>query len=50
MQARISNPVRIVPDALQALLALGALAKKGGVPPPTHLPAGEPESWLWCMR
>jgi len=30
MQARISNPALIVPDAIQALLALGACAKKGG--------------------
>jgi len=28
----MSNPARIVPDAMQALLALGASAEKGGVP------------------
>jgi AhpD family alkylhydroperoxidase len=32
MQARMNNPVFIVPDAMQALLALGTSTKKGGVP------------------
>src|SRR4029077_3623208 len=32
MQARMSNPVMIVPDAMKALQALGASAEKGGVP------------------
>ena len=32
MQARMSNPVIIVPDAMKALQALGASAGKGGVP------------------
>ena len=32
MQPRIGNPALIVPDAIRALLALGACAKKGGVP------------------
>src|SRR5436190_22824545 len=32
MHARMSNPAMIVPDAMQALLALGASAEKGGVP------------------
>src|SRR5712671_4081392 len=32
MEARMSNPVMIIPDAMKALLALGASAKKGGVP------------------
>src|SRR2546423_12940379 len=32
MQARMSSPAMIVPDAMQALLALGASAEKGGVP------------------
>jgi len=35
MQARMSNPVMIVPDAMKALQALGASAEKGGVPPGT---------------
>ena len=32
MHARMSNPAMIVPDAMQALLALGVSAEKGGVP------------------
>ena len=31
MQARSNNPAMIFPEAMQALLALGAAAKKGGV-------------------
>jgi AhpD family alkylhydroperoxidase len=32
MQARMKNPAMVVPDVMQTLLALGASAKKGGVP------------------
>ena len=32
MQARMSSPVMIVPEAMQAMLALSAAAKKGGLP------------------
>jgi AhpD family alkylhydroperoxidase len=32
MQARMSNPVMIVPDAMQAMLALATCTGKGGVP------------------
>jgi AhpD family alkylhydroperoxidase len=32
MQARMSNPAMIVPEAMKALQALGAAAEKGGVP------------------
>ena len=32
MQAQMSNPAMIVPDAMQALRALGTSAEKGGVP------------------
>jgi AhpD family alkylhydroperoxidase len=32
MQARMNNPVVIVPDAMKALFALHESAKKGGVP------------------
>ena len=32
MQARMKNPVFIVPGALQAVMALGEVAKKSGVP------------------
>ena len=35
MQGRMNNPVTIVPDALQALLALSKSTKTGGVPPRT---------------
>lgn len=35
MQARMKNPAMIVPEALQALMALGKSTKKGGVPPRT---------------
>jgi AhpD family alkylhydroperoxidase len=36
MQARMSNPVQILPDALSALLALSRAAGTGTVPPVTH--------------
>jgi len=32
MQARMKNPAFVVPEAMPALYALGAAAKKGGVP------------------
>jgi AhpD family alkylhydroperoxidase len=32
MQARMKHPAMVVPDVMQNLLALGASAKKGGVP------------------
>ena len=32
MQARMNNPAMIVPDAMQALQALGKSAEQGGVP------------------
>jgi AhpD family alkylhydroperoxidase len=32
MQARMKNPAMIVPDALQALMALGKSVEKGGAP------------------
>jgi AhpD family alkylhydroperoxidase len=35
MQARMTNPAFIVPDALKALMALGTAAAKGGVPAKT---------------
>lgn len=35
MHARMNNPVMIVPDALQALQALGQAIQQGGVPPTT---------------
>ena len=36
MQARMSNPAMIVPEAMQALLALGKATEKGGVPSRTR--------------
>ena len=45
MQARMSNPVMIFPDAMKALRALGVSAEKGGVPERTlqlvHLRASQ---------
>ena len=32
LQARMKNPVMVVPDLMQSLLSLGAVAKKGSVP------------------
>jgi AhpD family alkylhydroperoxidase len=36
MQARMNSPVMIVPEAMQALLALAKAAEKGGVPARTR--------------
>jgi AhpD family alkylhydroperoxidase len=36
MDARMSNPVMVVPEALRALQALGAATLDGGVPLSTH--------------
>lgn len=33
MQARITNPVVTIPGAMQAAMALGEAAKRGGLPP-----------------
>ena len=35
LQARMSNPIFVVPDAMQALQALGQAIQNGGVPPKT---------------
>jgi AhpD family alkylhydroperoxidase len=35
MESRIKNPALIIPEAMQALLALNAATEKGGVPPVT---------------
>src|SRR5262249_11159739 len=32
MQARMKNPAMLLPEAMQTLQALGAVAQKGGVP------------------
>jgi AhpD family alkylhydroperoxidase len=48
----MKNPVMIVPEALQALLALAAVSKKGGVPPTTlvlvHLRASQINGCALC--
>ena len=53
MQPRMKNPAMIVPDAMQALLALGASAAKGGVPPWTlglvHLRASQINGCSLCV-
>src|SRR6266481_1038887 len=35
MQARMTNPIIAVPDAMKALMAVGVSAQKGGVPKKT---------------
>ncbi|HMI86325.1 MAG TPA: carboxymuconolactone decarboxylase family protein [Polyangiaceae bacterium] len=53
MQARMKNPVVIVPEAMRALYALGGAAKKGGVPPRTllliHLRASQINGCSYCV-
>jgi AhpD family alkylhydroperoxidase len=53
MQARMKNPAMIVPDAMQALLALGQAAEKGGVPSRTlglvHLRASQINGCSLCV-
>ena len=53
MQARMSNPAMIVPDAMQALLALGASSEKCGVPSSTlglvHLRASQINGCSLCV-
>lgn len=45
MKARMNNPVMVIPEALQALLAVGEAAKKGALPRQTaflvHLRASQ---------
>jgi AhpD family alkylhydroperoxidase len=36
MQARMTNPVKVLPDAMKALLALSQAAQAGTVPATTH--------------
>ena len=53
MQARMGNPAVIVPDAVEALMALGAAVKKGGVPSRTldlvHLRASQINGCSFCV-
>ena len=39
MQARMTNPAMIVPDAMQALVALASSVSRAGVPQRTARPA-----------
>jgi hypothetical protein len=53
MQARMTNPAMIVPEAMQALQALGKSAEQLGVRSPTlglTAPAREPDQWLQRLR
>jgi len=54
MQARMKNPVYVVPEAMPALYALGAAAKKGGVPQRTidlmHLRASQINGCSVCVE
>ena len=36
MQARMTHPVTVLPDAMKALLALSKAAQSGTIAPPTH--------------
>ena len=53
MQPRMKNPAVIVPDAMQAILALDRSAKKGGVPSTTlelvHLRASQINGCSFCV-
>ena len=53
MQARMSNPAMVVPGAMEALVALGAAAKAGGVPSKTlglmHLRASQINGCAVCL-
>jgi AhpD family alkylhydroperoxidase len=52
MQARMSNPAMIVPDAMEALQALGTSVEQAGVPPRTlnlvHLRASQINGCSLC--
>ncbi len=52
-QARMKNPVAIIPDALQAALGLSEVSKQGGVPQNTldlvHLRASQINGCSFCV-
>ena len=54
IQPRMNNPAMVLPDALQALLALGKSAKNAGVPPQTvflvHLRASQINGCSFCVE
>ena len=53
MQARMTNPAMLIPDAMQALLALNSTLEKSGVPPITlglsHLRASQINGCSVCI-
>lgn len=53
MQARMNNLAMLIPDAMQAILALHAASKTGGVPPQTlelvHLRASQINGCSVCI-
>jgi AhpD family alkylhydroperoxidase len=53
VQSRMKNPAMIIPDAMQAILALNASTEKGGVPPATlalvHLRASQINGCSACV-
>lgn len=53
MQARMKNPAMVIPEAMQALMALGAAAKKSSVPEKTlhlvHLRASQINGCSVCL-
>lgn len=54
MQARMNNPVMVLPDALKALQAVGTSTKQAGVPPRTlelvHLRASQINGCSFCVE
>ena len=54
MQARMKNPVMIIPDAMTAIQALNAATRQGGVPPATldlvHLRASQINGCSFCCE
>ncbi|HEU4617889.1 MAG TPA: carboxymuconolactone decarboxylase family protein [Gammaproteobacteria bacterium] len=54
MQARMRNPVVIVPGVMQAFMALASASSKGGVPPRTiylvHLRASQINGCSFCVE
>ena len=53
MQSRMKNPAVVVPEAMQALLALKSATEKGSVPPQTlelvHLRASQINGCAFCV-
>ena len=53
MQARMSNPARVIPEAMQAIVALNKATKRGGVPAKTlelmHLRASQINGCSSCV-